>query len=80
MFLDYRKGDKILFKGKGRSNEAHFHTWARKALQPNIILTLLNFPSNNGFCMAATKNGNLVHINIITDEIELISKKDDPTC
>ena len=80
MFLNYQKGDKVLFKGKGRSNETHFHTWARKALQPNIILTLLNFPSNNGFCIAATANEDIVHINVITDEIEPINKKDDPTC
>lgn len=79
MFLNYQKGDKVLFKGKGRSNEAHFHAWARKPLKPNTILTLLNLPSNNGFCMAATTNEDIVHINVITDEIEPISKKDDPT-
>ena len=74
MLLNYHTGDKILFKNTGRSNESHFHKWARKLLKPNTILTLMNFPCNNGFCMATDKNGSLFHINVITDNIELLEK------
>ena len=34
----------------------------------------MNFPCNNGFCMATDKNGSLFHINVITDNIELLEK------
>lgn len=72
MLLNFHKGDKIIFKNNGRSEERHFYRWARKLLKPNTILTLLNYPSNNGFCMTADSKGNLFHINVITDEIEIL--------
>lgn len=75
MILNYHRGDKILFRDPGKSNERHFYRWSRKLLKPNTILTLMEYPSNNGFCMATDQNGSLFHINVITDNITLLKQK-----